>query len=177
MVALHKLAAHTGGVAGLAMSPRGTWLASVGADATLRLWRGTGWQQALIAKDSTAPIRDVAWAPRTVARNSMLPEAVVATAHQSGQVVLWDPSSPFRVRIIRRLFGHSRECTCVRFSPNGEQLASAALDRDVRLWNVADGEPLMVLSGHSRGVLCLQFDCTGRRLVSAGLRGLLWGLR
>jgi WD40 repeat protein len=57
----------------------------------------------------------------------------------------------------------------VVFSPNGQLLASAALDRVVRVWSRSNGR-LITLDGHSNGVLRVRFSPNGNLLASAGTK-------
>ncbi|MGH3830975.1 MAG: WD40 repeat domain-containing protein, partial [Pseudonocardiaceae bacterium] len=71
------------------------------------------------------------------------------------------------------LNGHSGIVTSVAFSPNRQTLATASLDRTVRLWNVADpthptplGTPL---TDHTGGVTAVAFSPNGHTLATASL--------
>jgi WD40 repeat protein len=66
----------------------------------------------------------------------------------------------------RTLTGHTERVTAVAFSPDGASLATASVDRSVRLWNVADGALLHPLEGHSLPVLSLAYSPDGTLLAS-----------
>jgi WD40 repeat protein len=48
-------------------------------------------------------------------------------------------------RDLRTLRGHTDKVVCVRYSPNGKQLASASDDGTVKLWDVTTGRLLHTL--------------------------------
>lgn len=80
-------------------------------------------------------------------------------------VRLWDPDSPDAPSVV--LGRHDTDVTRVRFSPNGNQLASSSHDYSVRLWNVENPDALpIVLSGHEGKVWSLAYSLDGKRLVS-----------
>ena len=54
------------------------------------------------------------------------------------------------------------------FAPDGRTLATASLDRTVRLWSVASGQELLVLDGHTGPVRTVAFSPDGRMLASCG---------
>lgn len=76
------------------------------------------------------------------------------------------PGNVSQIRLMRQLEGHTGGVECVAFSPDGTLLASGSADTSVRLWRVADGEPLHTLEGHTASVLCLAFSPDGALLAS-----------
>src|SRR5581483_11815767 len=59
------------------------------------------------------------------------------------------------------------EVTALALSPDGQTLA-VAVDRTVRLWEVATGRLLGRLEGHTGRVKCLAYSPDSRRLVTGG---------
>ena len=68
----------------------------------------------------------------------------------------------------RSLIAHQGTVTALAFHPQGTLLASAGVDRSVRLWNPSTGTPLFSLDGHNDIVLTLAFSPDGKLLASAG---------
>jgi WD40 repeat protein/tRNA A-37 threonylcarbamoyl transferase component Bud32 len=70
------------------------------------------------------------------------------------------------------LTGHTDTITAVAFSPDRRRLASASLDRTVKIWEVATGQELRTLTGHAAGIVGVAFNpANGQRLVSVGRDG------
>jgi hypothetical protein len=76
---------------------------------------------------------------------------------------------PFR--IARTMAGHTAAVHCVAFSPDGTLLASAGLDRMIRLGRVADGTTVRTISWPAGPVHSVAFSPDGATLASAGAGG------
>ena len=64
--------------------------------------------------------------------------------------------------------GHRGSVLAVAFSPDGKVLASCSRDKTIRLWDVATGELLRLLTEHTADVYVLVFSPKGDLLASGG---------
>ena len=64
--------------------------------------------------------------------------------------------------------GHHGTVLSVRFSPDGQRVATGCEDGQVRLWSVADWKLLATLSGHVGPVHWADFSPDGKWIASAG---------
>ena len=69
-------------------------------------------------------------------------------------------------KLLQTLSEHLDSVSSVAFSPDGQTLASASLDKTIKLWNVSTGKLLQTLSGHSDWVRSVAFSPDGQTLAS-----------
>ena len=150
-----------GQIEGIAFSPDGMLLATVGLDGLfLRDWESGQelWR----------------W-PDGIRRST----ASCLAFSADGKHLAWG-CSDHRIRVIdlasRRvvlcLEGHRDWPSSLTFSPDGTLLASAGrTDRPIRVWDLATGRQISSLAGHDATVYAVAFSPDGSRLASCGHTG------
>ncbi|HUT60353.1 MAG TPA: WD40 repeat domain-containing protein, partial [Phycisphaerae bacterium] len=81
-----------------------------------------------------------------------------------GEVYFWEPGDQGGF-VTRK--EHGDAVHALALSPDGQLLASASMDKTIRLWDVAGRRVVRTLSGHDRDVNDLAFSPDGRLLASA----------
>ncbi|HMU37603.1 MAG TPA: AAA-like domain-containing protein [Pseudomonadota bacterium] len=67
----------------------------------------------------------------------------------------------------RVLSGHNDEIRSAQFSPSGEYVVSASIDRTARIWDVRTGQTVRILRGHSAGIRWAAYSPSGKHIVTA----------
>src|SRR6476660_6184430 len=70
-------------------------------------------------------------------------------------------------REIKTFRGHSHGVWSVSISPDHSTLASAGVDRMIRLWDVETGRLLRSLRGHTHDIRCVLYTPDGQTLITA----------
>jgi WD40 repeat protein len=152
------LRGHTNYVWRVSFSPDGRQLASGSSDCTVRLWSVPEGVPGLVVQHAY-PVYRVAFSP-VVGRNLL---ASVC----GGIIKLWDVGSSQIDRQLLRDIQGPPWVNDLSFSPDGSQLVSGSGDHTVRLWSVASGKLLKVLTGHSKVVNSVAFHPNGKQVVSS----------
>lgn len=155
----------------LGFMPSGTGLASAGEDGKVILW------------DLATPnvlARPVPFIGKGVGNLDVSPNGRwAAAADTGGNTVVWRCAAG-RCGEPSVLKGHEKGVWQVAIDPRSEVLASAGIDRTVRLWNLADGSPRAApLTGPVADIYGLDFSPDGETLAASDHDGnvYLWQWR
>ncbi|WP_154814414.1 hypothetical protein [Actinophytocola xinjiangensis] len=162
---------HAGAVFGIAFSPDGHLMATVGGDQTIRLWD---------VSDPHQPSRVRTLSPRSgnVLAVAFSPDGrTLASGGDDGLVRLWDVSTPQATHALDTVDGHTGAVRSLVFSQDGRTLASGSFDTTARLWDVTDpanATELSVLGGTTTlPVPTVAFSPDGRTLATGSWDGVL----
>jgi WD40 repeat protein len=120
------------------------------------MWSGSGVQEAPLQVYYGALV----FAPTgSVVRRQFLHESPKGIAVKTGLDEEWGP-------LLQTLEGHTSEVSSLAFPTAGDQLASALLDRTVRVWDAKTVQPLHTLEGHTGCVTSVTFSRDDSHLVT-----------
>jgi WD40 repeat protein/O-acetyl-ADP-ribose deacetylase (regulator of RNase III) len=151
---------HQSKIWSVSFKPDGQYLATAGADSSIRLWNLQGKQLAQLDGHQ-------GW----VRRVSFSPDGqYLATAGYDSTVRLWNLEGQQIV-----LNGHQGRVNSVSFSPDGQYLATAGCDGTVRLWNL-EGKQLSQLNTRHGKVYDVSLSPNGQHFATAEADGTarLW---
>lgn len=158
---LSQSIAHAGPVTAVAISPQNNQMVTAGGDGVLKRWA----------------------LPVGPARTAAHPDAVLAAALSRDGQRLYTAAADRVVRawtLVNNQFqparpfpAHAAPVTAIAVSANGQLLAAAGKDGNVRLSNPNDGKDVATISGHKAAITGLAFHPAGNQLASGSEDGTL----
>jgi len=157
---VNSLEAQSTQLQGVAVSPQGEFLASIGNLAAIEVWDLKSGKR---ISDQWIGNLDAA-----VETLFTLNDKQVITGGRDGSIRFWNVASGQQERILE----HDHWITALALSPQGESLLSLGLDDTVRLWDAATGTEKLKLPGHGMtggsSTSALAFSPDGKRFYSFG---------
>ncbi len=152
------LPGHQRWVRTIAIARDGSWLASAGDDATIRIWDTTLGASRRILTGHTGTVHAVAISPD---------DRWLVSAGADAVVRIWDVATG---AVRRELTGHDGAVFGCAVAPDGSWLVSAGADGSVRVWDpdAGRGSSRFVLAGHRGAARVCVMTPDGRSLVSSG---------
>ena len=141
---------HTAAVNAVALSADGKFLASAGDDETIRFWNQSNGQQTGLIGAHAGPVTSLAFHS----------SGQVLSASTDGSIKLWQQPSE------GKLLAHPGQVTSAVLSPDGSRLLTGCSDKQVRLWNLSNGQIERPFSGPSLGVLCVAMNSSGTQAAA-----------
>ena len=163
------LKGHRTGILGVAFSPNAQILASVSGDSTIKLWhidpRSGNYSLLKTLKSQCGLNWKVAFSSDS--------QRIVSTC-QGGAIKIWTKNG----RLLKTLTGHSGEVRSVAVSRNNNIIASASMDKTLKLWRQQDGTLIKTLNHFSQGVSTTAFSPNSHHIASGGFNNNIeiWNL-
>ena len=157
-----RVGMHAGSIIGVQVSPDGGWLDTESTDGTTRLWR------------LREPIVPFTAHHKSVRSLVVAPDGTIISGGEDGRTKLWSLDGQRR-----GLEGHTAPVLGLALSADGSKLATASVDRSIRVWDVGSateiGAPLLVQANSVQSVV---MSPDGQSLVSRHASGdiRVWNL-
>jgi WD40 repeat protein len=157
---------HIESILGLAFSPDGGMLATVGNEGKAALWDVTTGEP---IQDESLPSRDVCCLTFLADRD------ILALGLYGGRVSLWDVPAGREIDGVETRF---RRCKSVAASPDGRWIVAGSDDGRIAGWDLRTNRQVQAERGHGGAVMSLGFTRDGTRFASGGWDGTVavWDL-
>ncbi len=166
---------HANVIRAVAWSPDGQNIASVGDDATARVWNAATGRRIFTYLNHDSEVFAVAWSPdgQHIASGGWDHTVRVWDAvHNAGgaaSMLRWLKSLESFVGIGGFTYSsHTGQVYAVVWSPDGQDIASAGNDHTVQVWQALTGRNITTYGGHTNLVLGLAWSPDGKHIASGG---------
>ncbi len=153
---LYSYSGHSLDVYGVAWSPSGLLIASVGLDTTVQICDARTGAKRFIYTRHAGSTNGVAWMSEAGTR--------IASASSDKTVQVCDALTGNHILTYA---AHTAFVRSVTWSPDGKYIASAGDDKVVRVWDANSGHTLFTYSGHKDLIWFLRWSPDGMRIASA----------
>jgi WD40 repeat protein len=138
----------------LAFSPDGKTLATAAeTNEGVKLWDAV-----TLAAKETIKVEGV----RSISGLSFAPDSTLLAFRDEDDLVVWDLNKQKVVQRLKNAGIHGPV-----FAPNGKILAAQAFGSEIRLWDLATGEPIHRRPGHDHWIFSMAISSDGRIVASA----------
>jgi WD40 repeat protein len=186
-----RVGGHQAPVRSIVFTPGGTQLLTGGMDKIINVWN--------LDVDRSGPVRSIrppqwrgprgqinamALSPRDDGGNQrLLAVAGFGVLSNAGEILLFrypGPNPQGTVDVEAQFTatgptgpGHRNPVTSLAFTPDGNFLVSASLDKTIRIWEIATKRQVAVMEEATRAVNSLAITANGRSLIAGGEDGIL----
>jgi WD40 repeat protein len=154
---INSIVAHKGGVISLNLNGKEDQIGTAGKDRTAKLWDLEG--NLIKNLDGHLGAVNSIFFCSTVSKTC--PTYEIATGSDDGTVRLWKVDGEY----LKTINAHAGEVRAVRFSPDGQLLATASAKdptavngSSVRIWNLADNKLITEFKGHQGAIESMRFN-------------------
>ena len=165
---LLNIPAYPGGVPGVAYSPDGRWIASMGAQQEVKLWDA----------NSGELVRTFLGADEFSSSVAFSPDGNTLAAAFVTQVILWDTTSGEKIATLSgesvgTTIGYNLGVGQLSFSPDGKYLATANMDGKPTIWDLDTYRKVMSLVAEMLPPKGIDYSPDGRFLTTGGDEGIV----
>ena len=172
---LRTLRGHEDIVHDVSFSPDGKVIASSGYDVTIKLWNTTNGELIKSIKGiEDIDINKDCNNGRTIYGIDFIPDGqtLASTGYCDGKVKIWN----LKGKLIKTLQSPEEQkvdnpylkiVTSVKFSPDGEIIASGSYDGTINLWRVKEGDLSKTIAAHDGKIYNIAFSSDNKMIASA----------
>jgi len=148
---------------GVAFSPDGTRLASMGVDGTAKVWDAATGQELLTLPGEPGDYGYVV---------AFSPDGKLLATALSTKVIVWDAATSQKLfTLAGKLAGPT--ITHIGFSPDGRRLAVADMDGAPKVWDLSTHTAVLSLTGHKQICEGIAYSPDGRQLATSDTAGII----